>query len=303
MDRFFEYVFIGLSNGSIYALVALGLVVIFRGTGHLNFAQGEMATLSTFVVWWLADDARGLGIPLALATILGMVFGFAVGVTAEATIIRPLSHRSLLAVFVATIALFLGINAFNTGVWGQLPDEIIGNLFPSDPTDFVSLLGTTWRYEYIGIFVTLLVVTALLFLLFQKTKFGLAMRATASNTDSARLVGVRTTVVLAGSWGIAGALGALAGTLYAGIQGQVNPLLMVSVFVYAVAAATLGGLDSPGGAVIAGLLIGIFENLAAGYFPEWIGQEMKLVVALLSIFVVLLVKPSGLFGTAKIERV
>lgn len=303
MDRFFEYVFIGLSNGAVYALVALGLVVIFRGTGHLNFAQGEMATLSTFVVWWLYDDARGLGLPLGIATILGMVFGFALGVAAEVTIIRPLSHRSLLAVFVATIALFLGINAFNTGVWGALPDEIIGNLFPDEPDSFLRLLGTVWRYEYIGIFVTMLVVAALLFLLFQKTKFGLAMRATASNDASARLVGIRTTVVLAGSWGIAGALGALAGTLFAGVQGQVTPLLMFSVFVYAAAAATLGGLDSPGGAVVAGLLIGIFENLAAGYAPEWIGQEMKLVVALLSIFVVLLVRPSGLFGTAKIERV
>ncbi len=303
MDRFFEYVFLGLSTGAVYALVALGLVVIFRGTGHLNFAQGEMATLSTFIVWWLSDNDRGLGLPLVMATILGMVFGFALGVTTEVTIIRPLGHRSLLAVFVATIALFLGINAFNTGVWGALPDEIIGNLFPDEPDSFLRLLGTVWRYEYIGIFVTMLVVAGLLFLLFQKTKFGLAMRATASNDASARLVGIRTSVVLAGSWGIAGALGALAGTLFAGIQGQVNPLLMFSVFVYAAAAATLGGLDSPFGAVIAGLLIGIFENLAAGYAPEWIGQEMKLVVALLSIFVVLLVRPSGLFGTAKIERV
>ncbi len=303
MDRFFEYVFLGLSTGAVYALVALGLVVIFRGTGHLNFAQGEMATLSTFIVWWLSDNDRGLGLPLVMATILGMVFGFALGVTTEVTIIRPLGHRSLLAVFVATIALFLGINAFNTGVWGALPDEIIGNLFPDEPDSFLRLLGTVWRYEYIGIFVTMLVVAGLLFLLFQKTKFGLAMRATASNDASARLVGIRTSVVLAGSWGIAGALGALAGTLFAGIQGQVNPLLMFSVFVYAAAAATLGGLDSPFGAVIAGLLIGIFENLAAGSAPEWIGQEMKLVVALLSIFVVLLVRPSGLFGTAKIERV
>lgn len=303
MDRFFEYVFLGLSTGAVYALVALGLVVIFRGTGHLNFAQGEMATLSTFIVWWLSDNDRGLGLPLVMATIIGMVFGFALGVTTEVTIIRPLGHRSLLAVFVATIALFLGINAFNTGVWGALPDEIIGNLFPDEPDSFLRLLGTVWRYEYIGIFVTMLVVAGLLFLLFQKTKFGLAMRATASNDASARLVGIRTSVVLAGSWGIAGALGALAGTLFAGIQGQVNPLLMFSVFVYAAAAATLGGLDSPFGAVIAGLLIGIFENLAAGYAPEWIGQEMKLVVALLSIFVVLLVRPSGLFGTAKIERV
>lgn len=303
MDRFFEYVFIGLSNGAIYAMVALGLVVIFRGTGHLNFAQGEMATLSTFFTWWLFDDARGLGLPMLVAIAGGVLFGAALGATVETTLMRPLDRRSPLAVFVATIALFLGINAFNVGVWGQLPDELMFSVFPDKPDSFLNLLGTTWRYEYIGMFVVMLVVAALLFLLFQKTKFGLAMRATASNPTSSRLVGIRTSVVLAGSWAIAGAMGALAGILFAGIQGQVNPLLMFTVFVYASASATLGGLDSPGGAVIGGLLIGVFENLAAGYAPEWIGQEMKLVVALLAIFVVLLFKPSGLFGTSKIVRV
>lgn len=303
MDRFFEYVFIGLSNGAVYALVALGLVVIFRGTGHLNFAQGEMATLSTFVAWWFLDDSRGLGLPIVIATILAMIFGAALGAVTETFVMRPLDKKSPLAVFVATIAIFLGITSFNTGVWGQLPDELMPSMFPDKPTDFLSILGTTWRYEYIGIFVVMLLATALLFFIFQKTKFGLAMRGTASNPASSRLVGIRTGVVLAGSWAIAGAFGALAGILFAGIQGQVNPLLMFSVFVYAAASATLGGLDSPGGAVIGGLLIGVFENLAAGYAPRWIGQEMKLVVALLCIFVVLLFKPSGLFGTSKIVRV
>jgi branched-chain amino acid transport system permease protein len=143
----------------------------------------------------------------------------------------------------------------------------------------------------------------LLFTLFQKTRFGLAMRGVANNPESARLVGVRTGTVLAVSWGIAGALGAIAGTLFAGVQGQVRPSLMISVFVYAVAAATLGGLDSPGGAVIAGLLIGVGENLSAGYLETWVGQEMKLAVALLAIFVVLIFRPSGMFGSARIERV
>ena len=165
------------------------------------------------------------------------------------------------------------------------------------------LFGTVWRYQNIGIFVTTLVVTGLLFLLFQKTRFGLAMRGVASNADSARLVGIPTGRILAGSWGIAGALGALAGVMVAGLQDQVTPTLMFSVFVYASAAATLGGLDSPGGAVIAGLMIGVIENMAAEFSQEWVGQDMKLAVALILIFVVLLFKPSGLFGTAKVERV
>lgn len=299
MERLFEAIFLGLSSGAIYALVALGLVVIFRGTGHLNFAQGEMGTLSAYVVWMLNDA----GVNLVLATLLGMLFGFVFGAATEVTIVRPLAKRSVLAVFVASIALFLGINAYTTGIWGAPPDEALDSLFPNDPDDFARIFGAVWRYQAIGALVVTLVMAGLLFLLLQRTRFGLAMRGVASNPASARLVGVPTGRILSGSWAIAGALGALAATLHAGNQGQVTPILMVTVFVYATAAATLGGLDSTGGAVIGGLLIGVVENLAAEYFEDWVGQEMKLAVALLCILVVLLVRPSGLFGTAKVERV
>jgi branched-chain amino acid transport system permease protein len=299
MERLFEAIFLGLSSGAIYALVALGLVVIFRGTGHLNFAQGEMGTLSAYVVWMLTDA----GVTLILATLLGMLFGFGFGAATELTIVRPLAKRSVLAVFVASIALFLGINAYTTGIWGAPPDEALDSLFPNDPNDFERIFGAVWRHQAIGALVVTLVMAGLLFLLLQRTRFGLAMRGVASNPASARLVGVPTGRILSGSWAIAGALGALAATLHAGNQGQVTPILMVTVFVYATAAATLGGLDSTGGAVIGGLLIGVVENLAAEYFEDWVGQEMKLAVALLCILVVLLVRPSGLFGTAKVERV
>jgi branched-chain amino acid transport system permease protein len=160
-----------------------------------------------------------------------------------------------------------------------------------------------WRYEYIGVLAVALLLMGLLFLLFAKTKFGLAMRAVASNPESARLAGIPTGIVLASSWGIAGAMGALSGTLWGGIVGELNAGLMFTVFIYASAAATLGGFDSPGGAVVAGLAIGVGEQFLAGYFPGWIGQEMKLSAALLTIFVVLLIKPSGLFGSTKVERV
>jgi branched-chain amino acid transport system permease protein len=299
MDIFLQRLFDGLSIGAIYALLALGLVVVFRGTGHLNFAQGEMATLSAFVVWVLQDR----GVPLALAALLGVAFGFAIGAVTEIAMVRPLAKRSHGAVFVASIALFLGINSLTNGLWGDFPDEVIGSLFPAEPTDFSRIFGAVWRHEYIGVLLVTLLLMGLLFTLFQKTRFGLAMRGVANNPESARLVGVRTGTVLAVSWGIAGALGAIAGTLFAGVQGQVRPSLMISVFVYAVAAATLGGLDSPGGAVIAGLLIGVGENLSAGYLETWVGQEMKLAVALLAIFVVLIFRPSGMFGSARIERV
>ena len=299
MERFLDAVFLGLSSGAIYALVALSLVVVFRASGHLNFAQGEMGTLSAFIAWAFYDA----GVPLVIAALLGMAFGALLGGATEVVIVRPLEKKSPLAVFVALIALFLGINALTTGIWGAPPAEEIGNLFPNDPEDFWRIGGGVWRDRDIGALVVTLVITGLLFFLFQRTRFGLAMRGVASNAESARLVGVPTSRVLIGSWAIAGAIGAIAAILVAGNQGQVTPIIMVTIFVYGSAAATLGGLDSPGGAVIGGLLIGIIENLAAEFSQEWVGQEMKLGVALLVIFVVLLVKPSGLFGTAKVERV
>ena len=299
MERFFQYFFDGLSFGGVYALLALGLVVIFRGTGHLNFAQGEMAMFCAFLVWQVQD----WGVPIWIAVFIGLFLGFALGSAVEVVLIRPIARRSMAAVFVITIALFLGFNSLASMIWGAPPPEAMPNLFPSDPDDFVRIFGAVWRYEYIGVLLVALILCGLLFLLFQKTRFGLAMRAVANNADSSRLVGIRTGTVLMASWGIAGALGALGGTLFASITGEVTPGLMFTVFIYASAAATLGGLDSAGGAVIAGLGIGVIEQMAAGYAPAWIGQEMKLSVALLTIFMVLLVKPSGLFGSTRVERV
>lgn len=304
LERILSATLFGLSSGAIYALVALGLVVVFRGTGHLNFAQGEMATLAAYVAWVVSSGSIfGFSPPLWMATIVAMVFGFAMGAATEVVIVRPLARRSELAVFVALIALFLAINAFNVAKWGDSKPEAIGSLFPNAPTDFIRIFGSVWRWRDIGALIVMLVATGLVFLLFQKTKAGLAMRAVASNPESSRLVGIPTSAVLAGSWGLAGALAALAGVMVAGSVGQVTPILMFNVFVIASAAATLGGLDSPVGAVVAGLGIGILENLAVEFFPGWIGQEMKVGVALIAIFAVLIFKPSGLFGSSKVVRV
>ncbi|MFM7489410.1 MAG: branched-chain amino acid ABC transporter permease [Actinomycetota bacterium] len=299
MERLLQYVFDGLSLGSIYALLALGLVVVFRGTGHLNFAQGEMAMICTFFTW----QFNAWGLPLVVSVLLGMVAGFVLGAGVEVSLIRRVAKKSEAGVFVVSIAMFLGFNSLAGMIWGNLPPEDMPSLFPDEPDDFVKIFGAVWRYEYIGIMIVALLLMGLLFLLFAKTKFGLAMRAVASNPDSARLVGIPTGVVLAASWGIAAAMGALSGAMVGGLAGELTSLLMFTPFIYASASATLGGFDSPGGAVIAGLLIGVGEQLAAGYAPGWIGQELRLGVALVTIFVVLLFKPSGLFGSTKVERV
>jgi branched-chain amino acid transport system permease protein len=297
--QFLQYLFDGLSAGSIYALLALGLVIVYRGTGHLNFAQGEMATLCTYFVWVLQDR----GLPLLVALIVGAGLGFVLGAGVERVLIRPVAKKSPFAVIIVSIGLFLGINSLTNGLWGDPPDEAMGSLFPKKPTDFFKIFGAVWRYESIGVLAVGLAVGGLLMLLFNKTRFGLAMRAVASNAESSKLVGISTDKVLMASWGMAAALGAISGTLIAGINDQVTPGMMFSIFVYASAAATLGGLDSVGGALIAGLSIGVVENMAANIFPKWVGQEMRLGVALVIILVVLLFKPSGLFGSSKVERV
>jgi branched-chain amino acid transport system permease protein len=299
MERFLQYLFDGLSNGAVYALLALGLVVIFRGTGQLNFAQGEMGMFATFIVWQLHE----WGLPFVLSCLIGVVFGFVLGATVEITLIRPVSKRSPAAVFVVTIALFLAFNSLAANLWVTAEQNLLPSLFPNDPEDFRTILGAHWTDQSIGILLVMLVLTAALFALFKYTKLGLAMRAVASNADSSRLVGIRNGRVLAASWGMAIALAAIGGILVAGKAGNVNTSMMFQVFIFASAAATLGGLDSLGGAVIGGLALGIARSMLAGYQPEWIGDAMSLGVALILIFVVMLFKPTGLFGTAKVERV
>ncbi len=308
MELFLQRLFDGLSQGSVYSLIALGLVIIYRGTGHLNFAQGEMALFCTYVVY----QAGEWGIPLGIALPIGMLVGFVMGATVEVTLIRPVAKKSQFAVFIVTLGLFQFLNWLDGAIWKDqpLPNSGVGStqqsfpsLFPNKPDDFVNVFGAAIKIQSIGVFMLVIVLTGLLFLLFNRTKLGLSMNAVASNAESAKLVGIRTNLVLMMSWGIAAAIGALGGVVFAGINSNVNLGLMFSVFLYASAAATLGGFDSPGGAVLGGLIIGVIENMAAGYSDEWVGQELKVGVALVVILVVLLVKPSGLFGTAKVERV
>lgn len=308
MELFLQRLVDGLSEGSVYALIALGLVIIYRGTGHLNFAQGEMALFCTYVVYQLGE----WGIPIGFAVVLGMGVGFVLGASAEIVLVRPIAKKSQFAVFIVTIGLFQFLNWLDGAIWGgqQLPNTAAGSkqlqypsLFPNKPDDFITIFGADIKIQSLGVIGLLLVLTAVLFAVFNHTKLGLAMRAVASNVESSKLIGIRTSTVLMASWGIAAAIGALGGVVFAGINTNVNLGLMFTVFIYASAAATLGGFDSPGGAVIGGLSIGVIQNMAAGYADEWVGQEMKVGVAFLVIVAVLLIKPSGLFGTSKVERV
>lgn len=308
MALFLQRLVDGLSEGSIYALLALGLVIIYRGTGHLNFAQGEMALFSTYTVYQFGE----WGVPIGIAVLLGMAIGFVLGATTEVALVRPISKKSTFAVFIVTIGLFQFLNWIDGAIWGgqQLPSSAVGSkqshfpsLFPNDPTDFFTIFGAHIKYQSIGVLILVLAIFGLLFLVFNFTRLGLAMRAVASNTESARLVGIRTSTVLMVSWGIAAAIGALGGVVFAGINSNVNLGLMFNVFIFGSAAATLGGFDSPGGAIVGGLSIGVIQSLVAGYADQWVGQEMKVGVSFLILLLVLLIRPSGIFGTSKVERV
>ncbi|CAB4539411.1 MAG: branched-chain amino acid ABC transporter permease [Actinomycetes bacterium] len=286
----------GLAAGSIYALLALALVVVFRGSGQLNFAQGEMGMFCAFV----ASTLTLSGLPLWLSILLSMVVGFVMGVGIERVVIRPLEHKNPGGVLVAAIGLFLLINQLAVAVWGVDPRGL-ASLFPDGEDDFFRLFGAAVRWERVGIFLVMLVLLALLWALFTKTKIGLAMRAVANNQDSSRLVGIRVGWILAIGWGVSGAIGALGAALLAP-QAGLSQALMLGPFVFASAAAILGGLDSPLGAVVGGLAIGLIQAYIVGYV-NFLGGGMVLSVVFAIILVVLLVRPSGLFGSQRVERV
>jgi branched-chain amino acid transport system permease protein len=293
VERFVQVVVDGVANGSVYAALALALVLIFRSTGIVNFAQGEMAMFSTFVAWGLHQG----GLSLGLALVTALALSFVAGMIVERVVIRPFEGGEPLTLVIVTLGLFILINSAAGWIWGF---ENRG--FPSAfPDSTASVGGVTLSVESLGIVAVLIAVVGLLFLLFQRTKVGLAMRAAALNPASSRLVGVRVGRMMMLGWGLAALLGALAGVLVAPrLFLDVN--LMGGVLVYAFAAAALGGFDSPVGAVIGGWVIGISENLA-GTYVDFIGADLKILVPLTIIFVVLLVRPTGLFGSREVARV
>jgi branched-chain amino acid transport system permease protein len=295
MDLFVNQLANGVSSGVIYASVALSLVIIYRTTGLLNFAQGEMALVSACVTWWFTE--QGLGVWLALA--ISVVLSFGVGALIERTLIRPVQRtHSPLNVVIVTLGLFLALNALAALIFIKPGAEapIMPAMFPED--DILGIRGDT-----LGLALLLAAECLLLWLLLQKTKLGLALRGVASNAESAALVGIRPGQMLMIGWGLSAALGAIAGTVAASnsANGAFDTSLMQSVLVYSFAAAALGGFDSLLGAVVGGLIVGIANSLTIEYVPFLEGIELVLPFAL--ILVVLLVRPNGLFGRHIVERV
>lgn len=291
MELLAQQLVTGIATGGIYACMALAVVMIYQAIHHLNFAQGEMAMFSTFIAWQML----AWGIPYWLVIPLAVAVSFVGGVAIERIVIRPLGDAPVLSHIVVFIGLFAIINSSAGFIW-----DFTIKPFPS-PFGEGSHFGGLISNHQVGMIAVTLAVLLLLFVFFQYTRIGLAMRAAAENPVSARLVGIRVGWMVALGWGMAAAVGAVAGILIAPIV-FLEPNMMLSILLYGFAGAVLGGLTSPVGAVIGGFLVGIIENLAGTYIPV-IGGELKLPIALFLIVTVLVFKPTGLFGRVVVQRV
>ena len=290
MDGFLHQVFAGLANGCIYGSVALALVMIFQATHHLNFAQGEMATFSTFVAWALIQQ----GWPYWGAFCATVVVSFVAGLVIQRVILRPVERAPVLT----NVNVFIGLLLIFNALSGWLFDHTVKS-FPSPFAQESFLRSRYFSAHEMGSFLVMMVVLLALYAFFRFTSLGLAMRAATQNPDSARLVGIRVSWMLAVGWGLAAAIGAVAGMMVAPVV-FLDPNMMAGILLYGFASALLGGVDNPFGAVIGGLLVGVLENLLGAYV---IGTELKLTVALVLIVGTLTLMPAGLFGKRVVTRV
>jgi branched-chain amino acid transport system permease protein len=293
LAEFWQQVVAGLASGGIYASLALALVLIYRSTGVINFAQGEMATFATYLAWTFMNH----GLAFWPAFFLTLVCAFVGGVAIERVVIRPVENRPVVTLVIVTIGLLILVNGLTSWIWGGAVRK-----FPSPfSTRPIHVAGVAFSIQDLGIIAVCLASVVALGLFFRFTKLGLGLRAAALNPSASRLVGVRVSWMLALGWGLAAALGAVSGMMVAPVV-FLEPNMMQGILLYALAAAVLGGIESPAGAVVGGLTLGVLLNLLGTYVSS-LGGEMRLVAGLAVILAVLLVRPSGLLGKAAVRRV
>jgi len=290
METFVQQLMSGVSTGGIYACLALALVMIYQATHHVNFAQGEMAMFSTFIAWALIQA----GLPYWLAFGATVVISFGMGAVLEFAVIRPLHKAPELSVVVVFIGLLMVFHSLAGWIFGTQIKE-----FPSPFPKDAWFGGRLMSPHQVGTIFVAMCIVALLFTFFRFTTLGLTMRAAAQNPGSSRLLGVRVGRMLMLGWGLAGAIGAVAGMMVAPVV-FLDPGMMTGVLIYAFAGALIGGIDNPVGAILGGFLVGVLENLIGTYI---VGTELKLSVALVLIIVVLVVRPAGLLGRRIVQRV
>ncbi len=289
MTEFLHQVLSGIASGGIYASVALALVMIFQATHHVNFAQGEMAMFSTYIALALIQA----GVPYWGAFAITVAASMVIGAAIQRVLLTPMAGSPVLA----SVGVFIGLLLIFNSVAGWLFTYQLKQ-FPS-PFEGPPVLGGFVTRHDLGSTAVTLAVLSLVYTFFRFTNLGLAMRASAYNPASSRLMGIRVDRMLSLGWGLAAAIGAVAGMMIAPVV-FLDPNMMSGVLLYAFAGALLGGISNPLGAVAGGFAIGVIENLAGAYL---VGNELKLTLALVIIVVVLTVKPAGLFGKSVVSRV
>jgi len=293
VDTLIQQIVSGLATGGIYGSVALALVMIYQATDVVNYAQGEMAMFSTYLAWTLLNA----GLPYWVAFVATLAIAFVGGVLLERILIRPVENAPVLTIVIVCIGLLVILNSVAGWIYSYI-QKPFPSPFPSKP---IRVGNIYFGAHDLGALAVTLLVLAGLYVFFRFTTLGLAMRAAAQNPVSSRLCGIRVGWMLALGWGLAALVGAVAGMMVAPIV-FLDPNMMAGILIYAFASATLGGFTSPGGAVLGGLIVGVIENLV-GTYVKFIGTELKLTVALALILIVLVVRPSGLFGRAAVHRV
>jgi branched-chain amino acid transport system permease protein len=292
MQLFLQQIVEGLALGAIYAALALALVLIYRATRIVNFAQGEMGTFSAYVAWQLTQ----MGVPFWLSLVITAAVSFVFGALVFRLVIRPVITASENTLVVICIGLFIGVEAVCLWLWGA-DSYAYPRVFPETSW---TLGGVRVSATNLGILATLCVLTGGLIAMFRFTRIGLAMRAAAEERDKSPLVGIPVQTMLMLGWGLAAVCGFIAAVLVAPSL-FLSPPMMVPVVIYALAAATLGGWDSLAGAIVGGLVLGVAESLGATYLP-FVGAELKIGIPFALMALVLLLKPEGLFGRAGVVR-
>ena len=295
MQLFLQQFVSGIASGSLFAIMALAIVLIYRSTRVLNFAQGQMAVFTTFITWSILGTALGFWPAFFLTLLVAM----AIGALVERLVVRRVQEASELNTAIVALGLFLVFDGLALFIWGPEPRGFGPfSVFSGS----ASCAGDVCIGRLsIGILAVSVIMMALLYVLFQRTGFGLAMRATAQNRLASRLVGIPVDRMLNVGWGLGTAVGAVAGILVAQSLG-LDVAFMFSVLLFALAAAVVGGLDSPVGAVVGGLTIGVVKNFAGTYVPSSVGS-LDLTIAFALIVVVLMVRPNGVFGRTQQWRV
>ena len=325
MDLFIQRCFDGLFNGAIYASLALALVMLFRATGLLNFALGEIGMVGGYTSLVMLTPAVGVSAaaaggggfrfpvagtsfasrlpghpyPVLVAIAVGVLTSALLGVLLQRLVLYRLRNRSDFVKVNATIALLLALTGLVSEVWGGAAQRY-PSVFPNEPTDYVNVFGGRLRYTTLGAWAVQLFLLLLLGVLINRTKTGLAFRAITSNAEAASLMGIRVQRTLAIGWAVSCGIGALAVSLVAAST-ILRPGMMVTVLILAFAAATIGGLDSPKGAVVGGVIVGLTQSLVPGYTP--FPSELAVVPPFLVMTILLMCRPTGLFGTSRVVRV